>query len=158
MIINPTLKSLSKTLLWALANACFGLAPFMVVGFLIFVGLNNEATKRATHEFFHIINDGSLVFFFSALVGAVAIDLFFARKKLQDNMAFVICSIIFAILLVACVIIVYLVLLFTSTNEHVFSGLPRFQQVVAIMSVIFCILAKTILFLKEEKVDKKNNI
>lgn len=150
---NPrTFKCLGKTLLWGAGNACYGLAPFIFVGFLDVVGINTTATRIAKKEFWHLINDGSLVFFFCALMGAIAWDLFFARKVFADQMAFVIVFIGSSVLVVLTVIVVYVVLLYTATNDHVFRDLPRFQVLVIAISGIFCILGKTALFLKQENI------
>lgn len=135
-------------------NGAYGLAPFLFVGFLYLVGINNRTTRIAREEFSHLVNDGALVLFSCALMGAIAVDLFFARRRFQEQMAFIILFILSSILVLVTVIIVYLVLLYTSDNGHLFRELPRFQALVIGISGIFCILAKTILFLKEEPEEK----
>lgn len=152
---KKTVRSIGKTLLWVAGNTGYGLAPFLFIGFLYLVGINNKTTRIAKEEFHHLVDDGALVLFSCALMGAIAVDLFFARRKFADQMAFVILFIFSSLLVLITVITVYLVLLYTDTTHHLFQDLPRFQGLVIGIAGIFCILAKTILFLKEDQEDPK---
>jgi len=143
------LKSLGKTILWMLGNGFYGLAPFLFVAFLYAIGINNNATLRAHHEFVRLINDGFLIYFCCALMGASAVDIFFARKKFGVNSSFVILFIGSSIIVIFLVIAVYLVLLYSGPKELNYKDLTGFQAIIAIVSLIFSILAKTILNYKE---------
>jgi hypothetical protein len=148
---RQTAKCLGKTLLWVGANGVYGLAPFLFVGLLSLLGINNRSTQVALEEFNHLLNDGVLVLYSCAVMGAIAVDIFFARRKFKEQMAFVILFIGSSLLVLIVTIAVYLVLLYTAKKGHLFVDLPRFQVAVIGIAIIFCILAKTILFLKENQ-------
>lgn len=145
------IKALQKTLLWIAGNACFVLGPWFFVGILYVLGGSRRVAETAREEFLHLINDGALVFFFPALLGSIAVDVFLARKQFEHKTGKIIIFIVFSVVLEMINITVYIALLFSGTKGAGFRDLPGFQELIIGVSTFFIILAKTTLYVKEEK-------
>lgn len=149
-IFTPlNVRCLWKAILWSIGNIFFGLCPFIVVGVLYIFGLNENAANVAKHEFWHIINDGAVVFFCCAMMGAIAVDMFLARRHFR-SLGYVIFVIVLAVFLLFCVVIVYVILLYGGTKGQGFRDLPRFQEIIVGISFVYIIFTKSSLLIKEK--------
>jgi len=140
---NMTDCNLRKAFSWFLANAAFGLAP------LIFLWLINPILSRheASPAILELIRGGIILFVCCALMGAAVIDIVQSRTKF-GRLAFFTFNVSPFVLLGA-ICLLYLLIILGHVDEKVFTSFSGFYIFTIAFTVLYCTLAKYILFYNE---------
>jgi len=134
-----------KTVIWIIGNALFGLAPYLFMKLINFIAVN----PNSTHDIQHFINDGSVLFVCSALMGSVVIDTLIDKHQYDNLVTFALIMSPFAVLFL--LLTVYLLVVFKAVNDHYFSSNSWLYYFTIGFSIVYCTLAKYNLFKREVK-------
>jgi hypothetical protein len=140
----PYTAYLSRTIKWIIANAVFGLAPLL---FMWLVSLLSEG-KAGASECVHLIKDGAVLFVCCSIMGSVVIDFKLAGFDLVGWQFIAVFLAPIAIL--GILLLTYLLIYFKAVNNEMFNLNSRTSILVMTLSVIYCILAKTNLYMRED--------
>ena len=127
----------------------FGIAPFLIFGYLWLSIDDKMLSDTVRHEIFHLIRDWIFIFYCLAMIASVSIDFLFSKHPYPNYVYFimgVIPSGVFGLIAVNYVVLILNKL--ESTNIH---KLVLMQAYVFTMVTIFCIFVKENLFSKENK-------
>jgi hypothetical protein len=135
---------LRKSVFWLIGNALFGLLPLI---FMKFIFLMSDK-KAGGEEIKHLIEDGVIQFVCCAICGASLVDLALSGEKMKISKAYawgIIPVVIVGLLLTNYILIILKVI--DHTCFHIGSNT---SLIIISLTVIFCILVKTRLYIKEE--------
>lgn len=133
-----------KTIKWMIGNTIIGLAP------LLFLKLMNTMSKGRICEvaITRIIHDGVILFVCCAIMGSIVVDFILGGHKLQSGRYFLI--IVIPVIVLALLLLAYFLMSLDQVSQNAFQvNTPVTISVIA-FSIIYCIFAKTHLFIKED--------
>jgi hypothetical protein len=133
-----------KTIKWLIANGIIGLAPLLIICMVNFIAEG----KVGSAEVKHLINDGVVLFVCCAMMGAVVIDFKLGGFNLTGWRFVSIYITPFAIL--GIILLEYLMKFFKAIPEEWFRLNSTTSIIVISLSLIYCTLAKTNLYMKED--------
>lgn len=139
-------RSICKTIVWTTWNSIFGLAPIFVI---YFIKSYDQSNEWLTYSFMKgkILSDGIILFFCTALMGAVCIDYILIKKNIQKYFLTFIITLSLATL--SSVSIIFGDLFFHPNGNYNLNILYGLQNFFILLSGCFCLVFKTILFYKE---------
>ena len=139
------MKSGFKSLVWLVLILVFGL---LQVWTLI---AYDKAIISFSLDFKQLIIDGVFLFFSSAIVTSIALDYFFDKNVVfSKEMSGAMFS-LFPLFIVGLTLLLYLSIHTTPAQDIDYSFISFSNKVIITMSVMYCFITKTILFLNEEK-------
>ena len=134
-----------KSFKWTILNTCFGLFPLLLVGIVNI--LTNG--KEGHHQIDHLIYEGGIILFVcSAIMGAVAVDYLLSGEKVGGIELFAIY--IFPLLLTGFMALEFLLVCLQKLNKFALAYNSKKTIILVIVSLSYCILAKSSLYLKED--------
>lgn len=139
--------------LWWLGNIVFGLIPLLTVLAIQMVNLNPKANAITNTEISHFLADGGLNFFFLALIGSVAVDIYSARKRFINHFAGIMIALAGAIGIV--IAFIYLAFVLTKEAEERFGDMLPLTIGLGITAFFYCTVGKVNLILIQTKSAKQ---
>jgi hypothetical protein len=143
------MKPIYKALFWYFWNLIFGLAPFLIFGYL-WISIDDKIlSEMVKHEIFHLIRDWIFVFYCLAMTGNISLDFLFSKHRYPYHIYFImgaIPSFVFGV-----VALYYSVLILNNLENTNIPKLVLIQAYVFTMVTIFCIFVKENLFSKDKK-------
>lgn len=140
----PYTSYLARTLKWTIANGIIGLAPLL---FMWSISLLSDG-KAGSTECVHLIKDGAILFVCCAMMGSVVIDFKLAGFDLSGWRFLAVYVSPFAIL--GILLLIDILIYFHAIDNNAFSLNSRISIIVIPLSIFYCILAKTNLYIKED--------
>ena len=141
------MKPIYKALFWYFWNMIFGIAPFLIFGYLWLSIDDIMLGETVRHEIFHLIRDWIFIFYCLAMTASVSIDLLFSKHPYTNYVYFimgVIPSGVFGLVAVNYAILILNKLETTNTQR-----LVLVQGIAFLAATIFCIFVKENIFSKE---------
>ncbi len=147
MYIATQMKPIYKALFWYFWNMIFGIAPFLIFGYL-WVSINDKVLGETIKlEIIHLIRDLIFVFYCLAMTGNISIDILYSKYRYPYHIYFIMgvipCS-VFGV-----VAIDYSVLILNKLENTNIQNLTFIQAIVFLFISIFCIFVKINLLSKE---------
>ena len=140
----PYSAYLMRTIKWLISNAIIGLAPLVIMIAVNMIGNG----KVGNEEIKHLIKDGVILFVCCAMMGSVVIDFRLAGFDLTGWRFVAVFISPFAIL--GIILLEYLMICLKVIDYELFSLNSTTSKIVISLSLIYCILAKTNLYMKED--------
>jgi hypothetical protein len=141
------MKPRNKALVWYFWNMIFGIAPFLIFGYL-WVSINDKVLSETVKlEIVHLIRDLIFIFYCLAMAGSVSLDFLFCKYKYPFYIYFLMGVIPCAVFGV--VALNYSVLILNKLELANITKLFIIQAIVFVIVSIFCIFVKTNLLTKE---------
>jgi hypothetical protein len=142
------MKPIYKALFWYFWNMIFGIAPFLIFGYL-WVSINDKVLGETIKlEIIHLIRDLIFVFYCLAMTGNISIDILYSKYRYPYHIYFIMgvipCS-VFGV-----VAIDYSVLILNKLENANIKNLTFIQAIVFLFISIFCIFVKTNLLSKKD--------
>ena len=146
------MKPIYKALVWYLWNMIFGIAPFLIFGYL-WISIDDKILgETVKFEIFHLTRDLIFIFYCVAMAGSVSLDFLFCKYKYPFHIYFLMgvipCSIF------GLVALNYSILILNKLESTNISKLIITQGIVFAIISIFCIFAKSHLLTKEQQFEK----
>jgi len=127
----------------------FGVAPFLIFGYLWISIDDNILSETIKREIFHLIRDLIFVFYCLAMTGNISLDILFSKYRYPYHIYFIMgvipCS-VFGV-----VVVNYSVLILNKLETANIQKLALIQTIIFLFISIFCIFVKMNLFAKENK-------
>jgi hypothetical protein len=148
------MKPRNKALVWYFWNMIFGIAPFLIFGYL-WVSINDKVLSETVKlEIVHLIRDLIFIFYCLAMAGSVSLDFLFCKYKYPFHIYFMMGVIPCAVFGV--VALNYSVLILNKLELANITKLFVIQAIAFVIVSIFCIFVKTNLLTKEQELEGKN--
>ena len=147
------MKPIYKALIWYFWNMIFGIAPFLIFGYL-WISINDAVLSETVKlEIVHLIRDLIFIFYCLAMAGSVSLDFLFCKYRYPFNIYFLMGVIPMAVFGV--VALNYSVLILNKLDLANIRKLTIIQGIVFVIITIFCIFVKTNLLTRELELDQK---
>ncbi len=142
------IKCLLKSGLWLCLNLFYGLAPILVIKYLGSLHLRSDSDEVSQEEIKKLVQECSILFILCVVMGAVTIDFLFSRIKMSKIAS----GLMIALSVIPLFLIgmPYAFLVFDKDGVHTFNNLIKFQNWFTVYCVLYCIIGKSVLFIKEE--------
>jgi hypothetical protein len=142
------MKPLYKALFWYFWNMIFGVAPFLIFGYL-WLSIDDKILSATIKlEIFHLIRDLIFVFYCLAMTGNISLDILFSKYRYPYHIYFIMgvipCSVF------GMVAIDYSILILNKLENTNIQRMAVIQAIVFLFISIFCIFVKLNLFSKEK--------
>jgi hypothetical protein len=144
------MKPIYKAIFWYFWNMIFGVAPFLIFGYLWLSIDDKVLSETAKREIFHLIRDWIFIFYCVAIVASVSIDFLFSKHPYPNYIYFimgVIPSGVFGLVAAN-----YAVLILNKLEITNIQRLMLVQVIAFAAATTFCI------FVKENILSKENNL
>jgi hypothetical protein len=146
------MRPVYKAFVWYLWNMIFGIAPFLIFGYL-WISIDDKALCETVKlEMFHLVRDLIFIFYCVAMAGSVSLDFLFCKYKYPFHIYFLMgvipCSVF------GLVALNYSILILNKLEGTSILKLILSQAVVFAIISIFCIFVKTNLLTKELQLEK----
>ncbi len=148
------IKSILKSILWIFLNLFYGLAPILIILYQGSLDLRKDASSIAQHELTTLIKECSILFIFCVMMGAVTIDFLFSKVKMTKVGSAMLIALSIIPLLLIC--IPYAFIVFDNEQAHTFNNLMSLTNWFVAYCILYCIISKTIFFIKEEYYDRRS--
>lgn len=130
----------------------FGIAPFLIFGYL-WISIDDKIlSETVKHEIFHLIKDLIFIFYCLTMAGSMSLDFLFCKYKYPFHIYFLMgvipCS-VFGVVAVN-----YSVLILNKLESANILKLAIIHGIVFVIVSIFCIFVKTHLMTKELQLEK----
>ena len=143
------MKPIYKAFFWYFWNMIFGIAPFLIFGYL-WISIDDKLlSETVKQEMFHLIRDWIFIFYCLAMIASISIDLLYCKHSYPNYIYFimgVISSGVFGMVAVN-----YVVLILNKLESTYVHKLILIQSCVFTVVTIFCIFVKESLLSKENK-------
>jgi hypothetical protein len=83
------MKPIYKALFWYFWNMIFGVALFLIFGYLWISIDDKMLSETVKQEIFHLIRDWIFIFYCLALIASVSIDLLFSKHPYPNYVYFI---------------------------------------------------------------------
>lgn len=149
-LLSRNLSIFSKILIWWIWNIVFGLIPLLVVSGIRISGISHKASAITTEEVKHLFNDGVIIFFCLAMIGAISVDIYLTRRHFKSHYS--LWMAVIAVIIAASISILYLAFILTNegNGEHFGNFVPLTIGLI-IATLFYCTVGKISLFLKEKQ-------
>jgi hypothetical protein len=146
------MKPIYKALFWYFWNMIFGVAPFLIFGYL-WISIDDKILSETIKlEIFHLVRDFVFIFYCVAMTGNISLDFLFSKYRFPYHIYFIMgvvpCT-VFGI-----VALNYSVLILNKLENANIQKLVRIQAIIFIVITVFCIFAKEKLLSKENRLLK----
>jgi uncharacterized membrane protein len=149
------MKPIYKALFWNFWNMIFGVAPFLIFGYL-WMSLDDQIlSETAKREIFHLIRDWIFIFFYLVMIASVSVDFLFSKHPYPNYAYFimgVIPSGVFGIVAVN-----YSALILNKLEITNIQRLMLVQIIAFATATTFCIFVKENILSKENDLAKSIN-
>lgn len=151
MVGNSTWKDyLRKTLLWFFGNVVFGLAPLIFMCGVYVIGQQNVG--RSEIDIF--IHEGVVLFVLAAIMGSILLDYALGGYSFNAFQVFTIFFVPCGIIGILC--LNYLFIKLKIITEERFDLSSYTSILVMSLSLVYCIIAKTNLYIREDTKGQKS--
>ena len=143
------MSPLAKAIIWYIWNMIFGLAPFIVFGYLWMAVNDPNLGLIIREEITHLIRDLIFTFYCVAVIGSLSLNLLFCKHKYPNHIYFLMgatpCT-IFGV-----VALHYSILVLNKPENANITQLIITQTFILLMTTTFCVFTKRDILRREEK-------
>lgn len=133
-----------KSAIWYFGNFFFGIVPVLFMGLIYLVSRH----KLGFDDMDKLIHEGAILFVCCAMMGGVMVDFLQSPFKMGGRQIFV--TVIAPILVLGLLCIEYLFVVLKIINADCFNITSLSTIFVVLFSLVYCILNKTVLLIKED--------
>jgi hypothetical protein len=146
------MKPIYKALFWYFWNMIFGVAPFLIFGYLWISIDDNLLSETIKLEIIHLIRDLIFLFYCVAMTGNISLDFLFSKYRYPYHIYFIMGVVPSSIF--GAVGLNYSALVLNKLETSNIQKLMSTQAVIFIVITVFCIFAKENLISRENKMIK----
>lgn len=146
--VQEFVRCVLKSILWIALNLMYGLAPLLSVLYFGSLNLRTDSGEITNEELANLVKSCSILFIFCVVTGAVTIDFLFSRFKMRKGAIALLLGLSIVPLLLICMAYVFLV--FDKNDHHTFNNLISLQNWFILYCTLYCVISKTVFFIKEE--------
>jgi hypothetical protein len=147
------MRPITKAITWYIWNMLFGLAPFIIFGYLWISVDDKNLSLTIKGEVFHLIKDLVFLFFCLAMISSLSMDVLFSRHKYPNHIYFFMSAI--PCFIFCFVALIYSTLILNKLENVNITHLTIAQCITLFFTTIFCIFTKQNCLRKEAKFDEK---
>ncbi len=141
-------RCILKSVLWVSLNLIYGLAPVLSILYLGSLNLRTDSGHITNEELMKLVRECSILFIFCVTMGGATIDILFSKFKMRKGAIALLVVLSIVPLLLICIPYVFLV--FDKNDNHTFNNLISLQNWFIAYCTLYCVVSKTVFFIKEE--------